>query len=58
VKQEAINWGFYLNALTISTLYEKHKNIEFLARFSKENNNFTFQYPELFQAIKQQKKTL
>jgi 23S rRNA (cytidine1920-2'-O)/16S rRNA (cytidine1409-2'-O)-methyltransferase len=58
VKQEAINWGFYLNALTISTLFEKNRNVEFLACFSKKNNNFTFQYSELFQAIKQQKKAL
>ena len=58
VKQEAINWGFYLNALTISTLFERNKNVEFLACFSKQNNNFTFQYPELFQAIKQLKKAL
>jgi len=58
VKQEAINCGYYLNALTISTLFEKNKNVEFLACFSKENHNFSFEYAALFRVIKQLKKTL
>ncbi len=54
----ALNHRFYLQALSISTLFEKHKNVEFLALFSREPSRFEPNYPSLFQEIKALKKEL
>lgn len=58
VTQEALNYGLYLNDLSISTLFEKVKNVEFLALFSLQNNRFTVDYNTLFKEIKRIKKLL
>lgn len=58
VTQEAINYGFYLNQIGISTLFEKVKNVEFLALFSYQNTHFSIDYNTLFKDIKKIKKQL
>lgn len=58
VVKEAILNGFYLQNLTISTLWEKNKNVEFLARFSPQNTLFKIQYDQLYHDIKLIKKSL
>ena len=58
VVKEALNCGFHLNNLTISTLFESNKNVEFLSLFSKRNNAFTIHFDKLWEEIKMLKKTL
>ncbi|MBO4645216.1 MAG: TlyA family RNA methyltransferase [Bacteroidales bacterium] len=58
VELEALNHGFHLNNLTISTLFEKVKNVEFLSLFSLTDNHFHIDYPTLFKAIKELRKNL
>ena len=55
---EALNQGFYLNNLTISTLFELQKNAEFLALFSKTDNHFKLDYSTLFSELKTIRKSL
>lgn len=52
VVAEMVNHGYHLNALSISTLFEKNKNVEFLSLFSEERNGFELDYKELMQEVK------
>ena len=54
----AMSHRYYLQQLTISTLFEKQKNVEFLALFSRTPSRFEPNYPMLFQEIKAVKKAL
>ena len=54
----ALNHRYYLQKLTISTLFEKQKNVEFLALFSRVPSRFEPNYQALFQEIKAVKKAL
>lgn len=56
VEQEALQQQFYLNKLAISTLFEKNKNVEFLALFSRRNTKFSVDYNALFKEVKECKK--
>lgn len=58
VELEAINNGYFLNNLSISTLFEKNKNVEFLALFSKYNTLFNVNFPKLFTEIKNIKRNI
>ncbi len=58
VVSEALHQGFYLHNLTISTLFELHKNVEFLALFSKKESFFKLHYPTLFDELKIVKNSL
>lgn len=58
VELEAINNGYFLNNLSISTLFEKNKNVEFLALFSKKNTLFSVNFPKLFTEVKNIKKNI
>lgn len=58
IELEALNHGYYLNDLAISTLFEKNKNVEFLALLSRRNNHFTINFSKLFTDIKNIKKNL
>ena len=58
VMSEALNHHYYLQNLSISTLFEKQKNVEFLALFGRQVSTFTPNLASLFQEIKQLKKTL
>lgn len=58
VELEAINNGYFLNNLSISTLFEKNKNVEFLALFSKYNTQFNVNFPKLFTEIKNIKRNI
>lgn len=58
VEQEAIQHQLYLNRIAISTLFEKNKNVEFLALFSRKNTHFQVDYNSLFKEIKDLKKRL
>ncbi|MCQ2286416.1 MAG: TlyA family RNA methyltransferase [Bacteroidales bacterium] len=60
VEKEAINCHFALLGLTMSTLYEKVKNVEFLALFEKDqgNRNYKINYEQLFEEVKRKKKSI
>lgn len=58
VVKEALLNGFFLQNLTLSTLWEKNKNVEFLAFFSTQSAPYTIQYEKLFRDIKLIKKSL
>lgn len=58
VMSEALNHHYYLQNLSISTLFEKQKNVEFLALFGRQVSTFAPNFASLFQEIKQLKKTL
>ncbi len=58
VLQEALNHRYYLQNLSMSTLFEKQKNVEFLALFSRVPSRYEPNYPALFQEIKAVKKEL
>ena len=58
VVSESLNHRFYLQKLAVSTLFEKHKNVEFLSLFSRTPSRFEPDYPALFQEIKAIRKSL
>jgi len=58
VVAEALHQGFHLNNLTISTLFELQKNVEFLSLFSKTENHFKLDFPTLFSDLKAIRKGL
>lgn len=58
VEQEALQQQFYLNKLSISTLFEKIKNVEFLSLFSLTDNHFHVDYNALFKEVKETKKRI
>jgi 23S rRNA (cytidine1920-2'-O)/16S rRNA (cytidine1409-2'-O)-methyltransferase len=58
VVNEAMTHRFYLQKLSVSTLFEKQKNVEFLALFSREMSHYEPDYQVLFQEIKALKKQL
>ena len=54
----ALNHRYYLQNLAMSTLFEKHKNVEFLALFSRLPSRYEPDYAKLFQEVKAVKKEL
>ena len=54
----ALNHRYYLQNLAMSTLFEKHKNVEFLALFSRVPSRYEPDYAELFKEVKAVKKEL
>ena len=58
VISEALNHRFYLQKLAVSTLFERQKNVEFLALFSRTPSRFEPNYPALFQEVKAVRKEL
>ena len=54
----ALNHRYYLQNLAMSTLFEKHKNVEFLALFSRLPSRYEPDYAELFKEVKGVKKEL
>ena len=58
VVSEAMNHRFYLKDISVSTLFERHKNVEFLALFSREVRRYEPDYHKLFQNIKELRKQL
>ena len=54
----ALNHHYYLHDLAMSTLFEKHKNVEFLALFSRVPTRYEPDYNALFQEVKAVKKVL
>jgi len=58
VVSEAMNQRFYLNDIAVSTLFELHKNVEFLALFSRVDHRFSLNLPKLCEAVKSLKKSL
>ncbi|MBR3573206.1 MAG: TlyA family RNA methyltransferase [Bacteroidales bacterium] len=55
---EALNQHFYLNNLSISTLFEIHKNVEFLALFSTHDNRYRLDLNKICEEVKAKKKEL
>lgn len=58
VVNEALNQHFYLNGLSISTLFELHKNVEFLSLFSFQDNRFRLDLNKICEDVKLVKKSL
>jgi 23S rRNA (cytidine1920-2'-O)/16S rRNA (cytidine1409-2'-O)-methyltransferase len=58
VVRACLNYGYYLHNLTVSTLWEKNKNVEFLALFTPNVSPFKTNYESLFLKIKNLKKNL
>jgi 23S rRNA (cytidine1920-2'-O)/16S rRNA (cytidine1409-2'-O)-methyltransferase len=58
VVRACLNYGYYLQNLTVSTLWEKNKNVEFLALFTPNVSPFKTNYESLFLKIKNLKKNL
>ncbi len=58
VVSEALNQQLQLNNIAISTLFEQHKNVEFLALFSRHNNRFDLNLSKLCNEVKEVKKNL
>ena len=54
----ALNHRYYLQNLAMSTLFEKHKNVEFLALFNRLLSRYEPDYAELFKEVKAVKKEL
>lgn len=54
----ALNHRYYMRKLAMSTLFEKQKNVEFLALFSRVPGRFEPDYAKLFQEVKTVKKEL
>ena len=54
----ALNHRYYLQKLAMSTLFEKQKNVEFLALFSRVPSRYEPDYAKLFQEVKAVKKEL
>lgn len=55
---EALNQHFHLNNLSISTLFETHKNVEFLALFSRQDNCYRLDLNKICDEVKMIKKEL
>ena len=55
---EALNQHFHLHNIGISTLFEQHKNVEFLSLFGKSDNRFRLDLNKLCQEVKSIKKEL
>ncbi len=58
VVSEALNQKFYLNNLSISTLFETRKNVEFLALFSTHDNHYRLDLNKICEDVKAKKKDL
>lgn len=58
VEKETIVNGYFINNLSISTLFEKNKNVEFLSLISKKDTRYKVNFPDLFTQIKNIKKNL
>ena len=54
----ALNHRYYLQKLAMSTLFERQKNVEFLALFSRVPSRYEPDYAKLFQEVKAVKKEL
>ena len=53
-----MNQHFYLNNLSISTLFEQHKNVEFLALFSLNDNKYRLDLNKVCSNVKEVKKKI
>ena len=58
VMSEAFNQHFFLNALGISTLFESHKNVEFLSLFSLQDTHYKVDLNKICNEVKVLKKGL
>ena len=58
VVSEAMNHHYYLKDISVSTLFEKHKNVEFLALFSRQAQRYAPDYNRLFLDVKELRKQL
>ena len=58
VVSEAMNHHYYLQNLSVSTLFEKQKNVEFLALFGRAPSRYALNYNVLFQTVKEIRKQL
>ena len=56
VVQEALAHGLHLNRIGVSTLFEKVKNVEFLALFSYTDTRYRLDYNVLFTEVKAMRK--
>jgi len=52
VVEEALAQGYHLHDIAVSTLFEIHKNVEFLALFGREKNTYRLDLNELCDEVK------
>ena len=50
--------GFFLNNIAVSTLFEKNKNVEFLALFSTKDTDFRYKFDTLAEEVKRSKQAV
>lgn len=50
--------GFFLNNIAVSTLFEKNKNVEFLALFSTKDTGFRYKFDTLAEEVKRAKQAV
>ena len=50
--------GLFLNNIAVSTLFEKNKNVEFLALFSTKDTGFRYKFDTLAEEIKRAKQAV
>ncbi|MCR4965172.1 MAG: TlyA family RNA methyltransferase [Bacteroidales bacterium] len=58
VVSEALNQGFHLQNLTVSTLFDVHKNVEFLALFVTQDHGYRLDVNKICADVKILKKSL
>lgn len=58
VVSEALNQGFHLQNLTVSTLFDIHKNVEFLALFGMQDHGYRLDVNKICADVKILKKSL
>lgn len=58
VVNEALNQHLFLQNLEVSTLFEQHKNVEFLALFSQKESSYQLNINEICEKVKNMKKML
>jgi len=58
VVEEALAQGYHLHDIAVSTLFELHKNVEFLALFGLDKNNFRLDINNLCNEVKEVRKLL
>lgn len=55
VVEEALNQGFHLHGIAVSTLFEIHKNVEFLSLFSQQADSYHLDLNKLCDEVKEVK---
>ena len=58
VVEEALSQGYHLHGISVSTLFETHKNVEFLALFGRQESQYRLDLNTLCEEVKEMKNNL